>query len=242
MAVRFDATTDLLSRTTNLPSATAHTLMAWAYAVTIPGSGQLGAVLSIGVAPISGNFYGIGFSNNRLGIYNANGGAVNATGATGVATATWYHITQTVAGTGANQMIGYLNGVQELTTTSAASFTATTLFVGHTAGDDTLNGRVAAVKIYGAVLTAEEIKAEMRTYLPLRLTNLLSWHPLLLHTDTAQYGTTWTTGGTLTTEVGPPIAWTRPAVRGYPWSAAVVAPGFWRPPVIITQAVRHATL
>jgi len=244
MAIRFDGgSSTQLTRTTNLPSATAHTFLTWAYPVTIPGAGVLASAVCIGPAPISGLFYAIGVGNtNRVGIYNANNGALNATGATVVSTNTWYHLAQTVAGTGTNQMIGYLNGVQELTTTSAGTVTASTLYAGNSAGGDPFNGRMAAIKIYGAVLTADEIRLEMRSYLPVRFANLLSWHPMLTHTDTAQYGTAWTAAGTLTTEQGPPIAWslrTPSTARAF---AVAAAAGLPMSPMVRLQAVPRAVL
>jgi Concanavalin A-like lectin/glucanases superfamily len=241
MAIRFDGSTGKLSRTTNLPAMTTFTVMGWLSPAAFPAAGGLGGLYSHGSAA-GGSFYAIGVGNssgNKLAIYT---GTALVYGATILTTNTWVHAAMTVSGTGANQQIAYLNGVQQITGTAASGFTAVALIVGTTAGGDPLNGRGAALKVYGAVLTADEIRTEMATYLPTRLANLLSWHPMLLHTDTAQYGTTWTAAGTLTTEPGPPIAWGRvtpstplPVVV----AAATVLP---RLPTVQLQAVASGLL
>jgi hypothetical protein len=90
--------------------------------------------------------------------------------------------------------------------------------IGGYSGTEQFNGRVANLKIYSAALTANEIKAEMRQYLPVRTADLNAWTPLLTHTDLSDYsgqGNGWTAAGTLATEDGPPIPWAlRPPTRG----------------------------
>ena len=207
MSVRFDASTDALSRIAlPRPSITAFTLMGWAY--SLGSVGAFSGALSFGNAS-AGGFYMIGrnMDTNRLQIYNASGGA---TGTAAWAISTWAHIAMTCAGTGANLLLGYLNGVLDITTTGASFVNAEKLYVGSSNGPDPFNGRMAAVKIYNAVLTASEIATEMGQYLPVNPTNLNNCTPLLTHTDVQDYGglnATWTVDGTLTTEDGPPIPW-----------------------------------
>jgi len=239
MAVRFDASTDDLRRTTVLPSQTTCTLMAWFNWAVATAPGSVGAVVSIGVNTSGANFYSIGPSNFggnlRLFLWNS---VSNVMGTTPLVTDVWYHGTLTCAGTGANQLISYLDGVQSSTATAMGSITAARIMCGQSVGDDAFNGRIAAIKIYGAVLTADEIKAEMRAYVPVKTEGLLSWHPMLLHTDLAQYGATWTATGTLATEVGPPIPWSvRPPSFGR--KALVILPYLW-PSHTMTPTVQRA--
>jgi hypothetical protein len=149
----------------------------------------------------------------------------------------------TCSGTGAGALLIYGEGVLNQTLTADAVVTAASIYVGNDQGSDACNCRVAGIKVYSAVLTADEIKAEMRVYMPVRTANLLSWHPMLLHTDVSQYGATWTVGGTLATEQGPPIAWSlRPTMPRR--SAGVVAhpsfPGFRNPWRRVQQKVYTA--
>jgi len=243
MAVRFDASADYLSRTTTLPTATTCTLMCWVYPVA---AATFATAVSLGVARLGGAaFYGmgpgVGSSANHFHCFGGNG-APEVYGALTYTTNTWYHMALTVAGTSANQMLGYINGVLDITATATTGVSSNTLLIGTSAGDDAMNGRAAAVKVWGAVLTATEIKAEMQQYVPQRTANLLSWHPLLLHTDTAQFGATWTANGTLTTETGPPIAWscvTPSTQRAFGGMAAPVLPPL---PTVRLQAVAASIL
>lgn len=197
-----------LSRTTNLPTIYSSTMMGWIYPTAF---GALNTCVCNGAAS-GGNFYAAGVgasSGNKVAVY---AGVSLAYGTTILTTNTWYHIAITVAGTGAGQTLVYLNGVQEISTQAGTGFTAAKHLVGDSAGGDPVTGRVAAIKLYNGVLTADQIKEEMRCYAPVNLTNLLSWHPLFNHTDTGQYGTAYTIAGTVTTAQGPPIPWTlRPA-------------------------------
>jgi Concanavalin A-like lectin/glucanases superfamily len=238
MAIRCDTSADNLSRTTALPSPTSWTGMAWVYLVTNNGTAFQGA-LSLGS---SAAFYAVAYGvSGTLKQAAFNNSAVTF-GATTVATATWIHFALTVAGTGANQMLIYRDGVVEQTLTAITGVPTTSLFVGSTQGGDPMNGRVAAIKVWNAVLTADEIRTEMRQYQPQRTLNLLSWHPMLLHTDLAQYGATWTAGGTLTTEDGPPIPWSRVTPSSQRPFAVAAATVFPMRPVVQLQAVASGLL
>jgi hypothetical protein len=142
---------------------------------------------------------------------------------------TWYHATVTCAGTGANQIIGYLNGVSDVVGTGHASVTAETFSIGYDpiyAG--VIDGRAAAVKFWGAVLTANEILNEMRYFAPVRWANISGWYPmvnvvvadnLIDMSGTANL----TAGGTLTVEDGPPILWA-PQTSKWSFRATAAAP------------------
>lgn len=213
-----------LSRTTNLPSIYSCTMMGWVFPTSFVAGG-IGTCCANGAS--GGNFYCVGVtssSGNKVAVYTGGGTMV---GSSVLTASTWIHLAITVAGSGAGQCIGYLNGVQEISTAAVASLTATTHYVGDSAGGDPLTGRVGAVKIYNGVLTADQIKQEMRSYMPVNTTNLVSWHPLFAHTDVSQYGATYTVNGTVTTAQGPPITWSVAPTRGIRLAApaaAVVSP------------------
>jgi hypothetical protein len=218
MAVRVN-TTEEIHRSTTMPSITAFTLMAWVYPSVDTTAGFQGAI-SIGNTT---NLYILGYGNSagtlKTYVYNNTDSPYGTT----VSVATWFHLALTCAGTGANLLLSYVNGVLDETRTGHASVPATTLQFGTTLGSDTMDGRLAALKVYGAVLTANEIAQEMRAYTPVRVANLLTWHPMLLHTDLSQYGATFTATGTLSTEDGPPIAWSLAPMRQNVWGAAAAA-------------------
>lgn len=208
MSVRLTATGgQKLTRTTSLPSITSWSLMGW-YQIETAASASV--LLLFGT--VSSNVYALEFLGNgtTLNIYNGNG---NVSGST-LTVGTWYHLALTCAGASSGQYLGYVNGVLDTTSTTNAgvAITADQVTLGSlTTNDLTVNGDLAAVKFYGAVLTAAEIAQEMRQILPVRTTNLNSFYPL--HTtndelvDYSGAGLTLTSPGSRTTADGPPIPW-----------------------------------
>lgn len=216
MAVRFDASGDILTRTTNLPSITSYTLMCWFYRVAGNGTTSYEALFSYGTS----THYSLYVNNNAsVGTFAVTEWTADYTGSA-ISTAVWYHLAMTCAGTGASQLLGYMNGVLNITG-NAASITGTTLQLnaGPSAGSEWISGRVQGVKVYSAVLTAAEIAQEMRSVRPVRTANLNGWYPFLSSADVIDYsgnGNNWTVAGTLTTEDNAPVAWgSQPLRRVY---------------------------
>lgn len=227
MAVRFDATGDYLTRSTNLPAVSLFTIMGWVY-ISVDKD-TYGAFWAYS-AGLYGFYCGVGGDGVTFVIHPP-AGSPETTG-NALTVAKWYHIAQVVSGTGANQHNAYVNGVLALTGTSAV-VSGSLIRLGNTAwGGDYLNGRLAAIKIYSAALTVGEISNEMGFYRPLRTTNLNSWlpmiHPTTASNVTDQSGNAYdfTGAGALTVEDGPPIAW---APRRQRWARATVAGGTSNP-------------
>jgi Concanavalin A-like lectin/glucanases superfamily len=241
MAVRFDALTDFLTRTTALPGAALPcTMMAWANMAVVPASGG-SCMLYWGANTTGDNQYYLGMLVGpplRLLMYVTPAGFL---GTTTLVVDTWVHLAMSVAGTGATDAKGYVNGVLEVSGTGTSTQTPQRFTIGRSESGpgENWNGRVAAVKFYNVVLTAQEIQTEMAQYLPVRTSNLFAWLPLLAHTDTQDYTglATWTLGGTLATENGPPIAWQ--VRRPGPGEPFVTAAAARRPrlPLVRGQAV-----
>lgn len=210
MAVRLDAVTDTLTRTTGLPGITSFTLMGWFQMAANTGGFQ--SFLAYGTSTAgSGNFYSLTTNGGNL-TFVAYNGATNSTATGTITVGAWMHLALTCAGTGANQLLAYQNGALFITFNGGTNPTSQKLYWGgnNQSPNEWMNGRLAALKVYSAVLSAGEIQTEMRQYLPARLANLTSWMPLMLHTDLQDYGSGafhGTAGGTLTTEDGPPIPW-----------------------------------
>lgn len=118
----------------------------------------------------------------------------------------WYHVALTKSG---NTHTLYLDGVSVDTLTVALSFTTVFFLVGSN-GTDYLNGRMEAMKLWTAALTAAEIAAEQWQTIPTRGANVYAWWPLLEAsdiTDKSGNGNTFTAGGALATAVGPGLRW-----------------------------------
>lgn len=210
MAVRFDASGDSLSRTTNLPTISAFTLMGWFY---LSADRDANANL-LAFGDSAGGGYVQAYVNqagasNALSLFD---GAGTATGST-LSNTTWYHVALTCSGfSGGTERDVYLNGVLDcqLTGLSASAASAEKIWVGNDNDTEFLNGRAAAVKIYDAVLTASQIVQEMRQILPASTVSLNAFYPLWGSGDVTDYsanGRSWTVGGTLATEDGPPVPW-----------------------------------
>lgn len=226
MALRFDASADMLSRTTTLPTITSFTLMGWFYLTTDRNAST--AFFSLGSNPDNGG--NLTYILNTLSdgtTFNWWNGAADTSGSA-LAVATWTHLACTVAGTGAGQALAYKNGVLDITTSGNASAAAGIIFMGNDNFAEFLNGRAAALKVYSAVLTAAEIKAEMAYFVPVRTANLNTWLPCVDLTaannaiNLSGPGGNMTIGGTLAVEDGPPLTWA-PPVNPWPLRAPLLA-------------------
>jgi hypothetical protein len=225
MAVRFDASTDNYTRTTSLPPITTFSILCWAYL-----SVNRGAISTFVYFGQSASAVGYTCRTGANGLtLQGNNSATNGAG-TALTVGAWNHLALVVAGTGANQMQIFLNGVLDITMSGSTGPPAQTILLSSSPSGQWLNGRLAAVKIYDAVLTAADISQEMRTYQPVRLDNLNSWYPMSdltlagNSTDFGGGGLSLTSTGTPTVEDGPPIAWATPsALRPFAMAAAPAA-------------------
>lgn len=214
MAIRFDAIPDELSRSR---LAGAKTVMAWVYIITDRNSYSA--------------FFGL--DENEIVATDSSGtrlmhwdGSVERTG-TNLSTGTWYHLAYTSDGdaTG-NGFAVYLNGVVDISNGArSVAASGATMYLANDPYDEWLYGRMAHIKMWNAALTAAEIQQEIYTIRPQRLTNLWSWLPVI-ETGTARTnewsgsGNTWTQGGSVVDEDGPPVAW-----GSAPWFPSFVASG-----------------
>jgi hypothetical protein len=135
-------------------------------------------------------------------------GAVN-----GWATSTWYNIAL-VGNTGQGQALTmYVDGVSTLTGNSdnVGTFDPDLTEWGNdTNADANLTARFQYAKIWNAQLSADEVRSEMRRFVPIRFANI--WGAWEFFDDTAGsladrtgQGRTAAETGTLTVEDGPPI-------------------------------------
>lgn len=238
MAIRLDAQADYIGRTTNLPPITTWTMMCWAYLAVVRVDYEV--VLRHGNTGGSWYQYGTNGSTATLAAWN---GTTETAGSVWTVN-TWKHLTMACAGTGAGQFVCYQDGAVDVTLSGNSGQAAQDMRYGTnwTGSTEWLNGRLAAVKVWSAALTQNEIAEEMRSYMPVRTANLNTWSPLLSSAALENLANTgaWTVGGTLTTEDGPPIAWSlRPSTPLVWAAAAVVTP---RPPVVVPQAVMRGAL
>ncbi len=217
MAIRFDASTDYLRRTANIPTREGPwTWMAWVYMVATGGSGNYGTLVAIN-GNTSSHYDGLYFyyngSNTRMLVAVDNGSYVETIGGTNLSTGAWYHVT--LARSSSSAIVAYLNGVSEVTNTTSqtgGAFTQIDSGVHPQYSSDAFNGRLDCIKIFDAALTVTEILQEMHTKRPQRFANLNIWSPTFPGSgerarDYSGNGRNWTEGGTLTDEDPPPVSW-----------------------------------
>lgn len=209
MAVRFDATTDVLQRTTGLPSRTALTACGWA--VRRVDTGFYSTLWTLYNA--GGEAIGISTETNGDNLTAISHQAASASIIT-LTNDAWFFWALTA---GASTLTGYAatigNALSSQTLAQPGAFTPSKMEIGCLLdGSYLFNGSLAAVKIWDAVLTAEELEKERHQYLPNRLLNLHLFSPLIntggtSFLDISGNGRNWTEGGAVTDEDGPPIPW-----------------------------------
>ncbi len=208
MAIRTTASGRLLRTTSLLDHEQAYTYAMWLYWA---GSVNQAYVLNINEDGVAN--YDLLGSNSAGNLwlrshFNSDGDVVGST----LSANTWYHVA--MVRESVTSLKAYLNGV--LDGTSTLNVTGRGLpvrldYSGYASGGTSrLDGRGSQFKAWSAALTADELKAEMRSGLPVRWNNLHMFTPLLRHDDVKDYsgaGRDWTTSGTITTEDGPPVTW-----------------------------------
>lgn len=214
MAVRFNAAAESLTATASLPSITAFTVMGWFNANSFSSLSSASIFFRFGDATGSNAYYIYTTSGASANPIISTGTSNSFDGGTNLNTNQWYHVAMVVRGTGAGQVEGWFDGVQNsaVTADGNASNTAGKLWIGSDALSETFDGRVAFVKVWGAALPAAEIVQEMRVGRPVRLANLWGFFPMFPGSgertrDYSGLGNTLTENGTLTDEDPPPVSY-----------------------------------
>lgn len=168
------------------------------------------------------------------------GGSVVTSGV--VATMAGWDFMAVVGNTGKNQAWALWQNSTKNTGTSSNSGTYASGPVDLGGSPDNaailLNGVIAAYKQWTVKLTDAEVQAERYSYLPQRWGSLWTWAPLLDTgnlTDYSGQGRSFTATGTVTTDDGPPIAWTPRQPRS--WGQVVAAAAGAG---ILRQMLQHA--
>lgn len=225
MAILFDASTDVILRTANIPvmNGGPYTVGFWFYLVTAPTGGD--PYQSLFCINSSSDYDQVGLqlsgANTRLYVAVDNGSYFETLGSTNISTNTWYYVELVRSST--TSLIAYLNGVSEATQTNAASTQTSNRMdfgVHPQFSSDDFKGRIAAIKIWDGALSAEERANERWTYQPARYSNLNLWSPCFAGSgertrDYSGNGRDWTAGGTLTDADGPPLRWGFSPPSGY---------------------------
>jgi hypothetical protein len=229
MSVRIDASGDCLTRSANVPTRTAFTACCWAKMVVdrnafstimyLRSSGGTTAVAGLNAA-----------ADGVTVAAEASGSGRSTTVHTMVANQ-WFFAALKTNGTTITGLARAANVATLTTGTVAHSGTTVTgqLNFGDKspAGGEFLNGSVAAIKVWDAVLTDAEILRESFTIRFQRKENLNFWAPCFAGVgertrDYSGNARDLTAGGTLTDEEAPPVSWGGAPIIIWPTAAAPV--------------------
>lgn len=204
MAVRFSAAGEGYIGQTGLPADDTYTVTFWGYV-----SADLNNYSTFISLDSDSSYTEIATSTDgvSLRVYNWDSGIDPAFQLT---VGTWYAMAYVQDGT--NGTLYWGTDPASLSTHSSAitPHSITHFRIGHfkpNTSTEWLNGRMAAVKVWDAALTAPEIEAELQSYDPIVTANLLRVHKLQVPepTDYSGNGNTLTGGLGASTEDDPPI-------------------------------------
>jgi hypothetical protein len=230
MAVRFTAGSQNYSATTGIPAGNVYTFTAWIYATVDSAAGQT----VYWVTNNSDVFTGINIRDNPHNLQGVDG-TLYGSGGIGAVSASlgiWWRVALVVNGANVTfyrAPYGLALGWVSVADATPPA-TPVTLFLGDNRYDEFFDGRMAAVKMWQAALTPQEVAQELEQYAPVRRANLLRFHPFLVAEtrDHSGNGFTLSGGSGATTEPGPPIPWIAPHRRVVARLAAAGGGTFWK--------------
>lgn len=215
MALRTNASGEVVARTAALPSPTAFTICSWANLAQRLGQWQyLFFLEDAAVTPTA--YLGMGYraDDDTLEITNSIGGQVSF--GSKPTDATWFFWALACSGTGGGSLVGYWRSPTGSFVTASsvgASFTPARLALLNNGYDEWVDGRLAGVRVWDAALTQAELELEMWSLRAVRRANLHIESPFVEGVladndkDFSGNGKDWTRTGTLAVEKGPPVPW-----------------------------------
>ena len=241
MAFVVNASGEGASRTASLPSSSAFTACGWVKTTERASANQFIFTIEDGVSSWMSLGYGNSAStvlqiDSDAGTPDVGGGAYNGHGV-------WMFWALRRGGGGTLYARAFRLGTDSVFATASvaeSSFTPTAMYVGTDSLNNWSDSKHAAVKVWDAELTDDELYLEMWSYRPRRWASLHLWTPLFgALTDYSGAGKAWTSMGTASYDDGPPIGWgaapmlaTNPVevpLTWYPQEGVAPWSSIWRP-------------
>ena len=250
MAWRISAGGEHLLRTAALPSTTNFSVCGWQYTLQRSPATTYGNIWDLEDTTYpsdSSAWIGLVYNDAlpSLRLTTTGGGTDFASAPSDNA---WFFWALTCSGTGAGTFIGYWVAASGAAFVSAnqagVSFAPGSMLWGEDTFDAWVDGRIAGVKVWDAVLTSAELWSERWSLTPVRRANLHLFAPGFRHTDLEDMsgnGKTLTAGGTLSTEEGPPVPWRTSRARRSIAIAAAAGDTFIEGLSRIEQGMKAAT-
>lgn len=211
MAVRFDADGEHYFSTLSVP--TPPFTITWWETIDVGRGADDGHISVVandwneGWSVFAGD--AVGFGNNQFYVFEWPGGKT-INGPAGLTLGSYYRYALVV--NGASSALYWAQGFGALSSNTgdlSSTASVTTLVIGRAAFSRWHNGRITAVKLWGAALTQAEIDNEHRFYTAGRRANLVHEHPFLAPelTDYSGNGAALSGGTGAAVGDGPPIPW-----------------------------------
>lgn len=206
----FDANNDRVERTANLPAITAFTACGWARCRGNAGSAGAGQPLFQLI--VGGSESNLHFQPNTTTL-RIGGDAINVVLKSSIVAEVWFFWAIKQDGSGASTITGYYREPADASFTTAQqtghNVTPTSMVWGGTAGPNRWsNTDISHAKVWDAVLTDNEILAEMWSREPVRWANLNVYYPFEDGSDASDFGPNNRDGtitGTLAFQNEPPL-------------------------------------
>lgn len=203
-SIRINGTTDAFTATTSLPTNTSFTMMGWFKLVN--DRNTFSAFFRYGSGTNEKNLLTVA-DGTTLGTWDG----TDLSSGTSLTVGQWYHLTMTYDDVNVR---AYLNGVLDSTNANTTQPT-TTIGIGvDTDSAEWINGRFACIKIFSAVLDANQILNEMNHCRPMNTQSLNRWLPETFNVlaadalDMSGRGANMTVAGTPVVESDhPPVSW-----------------------------------
>lgn len=217
MSVGFNGSGDYLRRTASLPTSTSFTVCGWAMVRSASGSAYkfFCSVENNTSNALGGMCLGYNNSNHLCIISLLDPAYTEVVFASDPTLNSWFFFYLLCSGTGAGSEIGgFCHSGSSFVTASTAgrTFTTANLMLGNDSYDEFFDGIIGDVKVFDSALAQIDLYTEMYNSFPKTTTPHL-WSPLFSTADLTDYsgnGKSWTSAGTLTDEVSPPISWENP--------------------------------
>jgi hypothetical protein len=202
---------DYLQRSADLPDPEAFTMCAWLYRTGAIGGWDSSVPLIISDGDVLYMTIALDGSDVLIDSSDDNDDIISDPG-----TDTWFFAAFT-AGSGNGNLKGYAALPSDALSTASINpvdFAEDLISLNHSLEGLAFIGRIAAVKVWDAILTQDELENERAQYVPNRTEDLHIWSPFIntggtSFLDISGNGRNWTESGAVTDADGPPIPWKR---------------------------------
>ena len=211
MAIRFDSSSEALTRTASLLDYNSPYAITWWFHFTV-NTGGYGQMMSLSGG--TGDYDGLYINGAQLEMYVSHSSSETGAVGSSLVVGNWYHLA--IVREGFTSLKVYLNGALDITNldnvTTRVAVAQNDIDQRSGVTGEAFNGRVCAVKAWSTSLTLAEVNSEMNTIRPINQASLHAFWPMFPGSgerikDYSGNGRDWTEVGTLTDEDPAPVSY-----------------------------------